>query len=179
MGEQNGFQFLIDKFCLKNKKQKSQVTFILDGEAVNPNMTPQSEDLEGGEILDVIIKEELNQINDQTKTPATNGKKANIHKRLSTTREVRETSSINTIMTIQTIRNKAKTRPKRFQVKQSDTIESLKKAYIQYYKNKGCKTVKFYYRDNLIRDGRNPATFTSLGIQEFDSIYAMENGKRY
>ena len=92
IGDRNAFRVLIQKFCQKNSKEEKDVSFILDGEKLNPNATPQREDLEGGEILDVIIIEKSNQ------STATG-----------TSRNVAVNSSIHgndEIITIKTIRNK-------------------------------------------------------------------------
>ena len=57
MGHKNHFEFLIQQFRNKNNTNNKKVKFILDGDTINPKASPMSEDLEGGEIIDVIIKE--------------------------------------------------------------------------------------------------------------------------
>lgn len=59
----------------------------------------------------------------------------------------------------------------------TDPLSSLQADYTKYYKSKGCKTVRFYFKDAHLGDtGR---ALRELGVGDGDVIYAMENGKAY
>ena len=68
-------------------------------------------------------------------------------------------------------------RQKAWKMTNTDQIAKLQSEYVKYYKSKGCKTVKFYFRNSLIQDITR--TFRDLGISNGDMIYAMENGMAY
>jgi len=68
-------------------------------------------------------------------------------------------------------------KPKQFRLYSTDTFVTLREGYVKYYKKKGCRTVKFYFRNSLIADINK--TFIESGVRNMDSIYAIENGKKY
>ena len=57
----------------------------------------------------------------------------------------------------------------------TDPLSHLKAEYEKYYKPKGCKTVKFYFRNSLLGDASR--TLRELGIGDKAMVYAIENGK--
>ena len=59
----------------------------------------------------------------------------------------------------------------------TDPLSTLHDEYMKYYKSKGCKSVKFYFRNALVQD--LSVSFRDLGVADGDMIYAMENGKAY
>jgi len=153
IGDLNTFELLMLRFCQKNNKNENQVTFLLDGDKLNAKATPKGEDLEGGEIIDVLVKGQY--------TPPV----------------VSPLMDQNEIITVRTIRNKTKFTPKHFKVKRSDTILTLKKQYQKFYRGRGCQSVLFYFQNKVIDDGKNAVSFQSLGIKNMDCIHAMENGQ--
>lgn len=165
MGETDNFSSLLKQFCSKNSLSEDTVCFTLDGEILNPIATPKGEDLEGGEILDVLVKETKQQITvDGSSLPFSNLK------------DTSDQSFENSFIDIFTVRNLGKTRPKKFNVNKCDVVKKLKQEYMKVYKSKGCKSVKFYFRDQLLQEN---ASLGSLMVQNEDKIFAMENGRKY
>jgi hypothetical protein len=56
-------------------------------------------------------------------------------------------------------------------------MSELKKDYINYYKSKGCKQVKFYFNNTHISEEKK--SLLQLGITDEAKIFAMENGAPY
>lgn len=147
IGEKDPLQKAVDQFCVTKKCSQTEAIFLLDGEPLSMKATPEGEDLEGGEIIDVVWKQ-------KTKNE-TRGRP----------------------ITVQTIRNKATHQPKKFRLNQFDTVVKLKRGYMEYYKNKGCKTVKFYFDNKHVSDEN--ATLASLGVGEMGTFHAVENGQSF
>lgn len=68
-----------------------------------------------------------------------------------------------------------KYRPKSFKLFNTDTLKELKTKYIDYYKAKGCRSVRFYFGNELVSDDHK--SFDSLGLSEMAIFHAIENDK--
>jgi len=163
------FQILIDKFHHKNSAYVGNSKFLLDGGILDPNGTPEGEDLEGGEMIDVkvnLVTQEKSKgsivacdAQAQTLVPQPNlPRKEIIH--------------------VQTIRNNTNSaKPKKFRIYSTDKLSKLKEGYMKYYKKRGCRRVRFYFKNTLIEDINK--AFVELGVGNMDSLVAMENGRKY
>jgi len=176
LGPNQPFRILMDRFYAEQQRRKSmnnttaattvsnngtdqqdlvsgkECKFEFDGEVLDPNGTPKGEDLEGGEMVDV----------------TTVAKKAQEKERIRS-REV---------ITVVTIRNNITTQhPKKFKLYSTDTFAKLKEGYVGYYRKKGCRSVKFYFNNNFIKDTHK--TFFESGVRNMDSIAAIENGRKF
>mmetsp|Transcript_52702 Transcript_52702/g.63519 ORF Transcript_52702/g.63519 Transcript_52702/m.63519 type:complete len:675 (+) Transcript_52702:114-2138(+) len=160
------FETLINSFRRRNSKNSGNSSggsylFILDGEKLNPFSTCIDEDLEGGEMIDVTFKE----------TVSASQSAENVSKR--------NFGSLEDItpISIQTIRNKCKTRPKKFKLRKCDTLDTLRKEYIAYYRSKGCRKVRFYLRHKLLEKCND--SLESLGLIDMDKLDAIENDRAF
>ena len=66
-----------------------------------------------------------------------------------------------------------KYRPKSFKLFNTDSVMELKTQYIEYYKAKGCRSVRFYFNNELVADDQK--SFESLGLSEKSIFHAIEN----
>lgn len=159
----DSFQTCMDSFCKKNLvADPGQVSFVLDGGKIDMRCTPENEDLEGGEIIDVLWNKQ-NDTRTEKLCPVVQAPQPHVPIDV-------------TPITIKTKRN-MQDRSKQFRIHQEDTLLKLKQGYMKYYKAKGCRNVKFYFKTLWLQN--ESATLSSLGLSDNDIIYAMENGKPY
>lgn len=200
------FRILIQKFHNRplspstTPENLADCKFEFDGEVLNPLATPEDEDLEGGEMIDVTTAVKATK---KKKKQQDNGLRRNATR--SSTRSLPayndnddddDCQVVREIITVQTSRNnhiipligiymasaacitQSKTgKPKRFRLYSTDTFETLKEGYVKFYKKKGCRNVKFYFKNSLIVDIKK--TLAESGVENMDSICAIENGKKY
>mmetsp|Transcript_23861 Transcript_23861/g.35474 ORF Transcript_23861/g.35474 Transcript_23861/m.35474 type:complete len:93 (-) Transcript_23861:123-401(-) len=77
-----------------------------------------------------------------------------------------------------TLRNNVQSaRTKKFRLSNDSTIQKMKQGYIKYYRKKGCSSVIFYHNNKQITDLKQ--TFVTLGINDMDTVIAMENGRKF
>jgi len=181
------FQTAMDHFCTKRKVAVAQCKFIFDGESLHPNGTPEGLDLEGGEMIDVKLPAvpAVSAVTAASATArsvqATRAKRGGPAARVNPfakSSSARASTAPAAKISIQTNRNlNSNTRQKTWKVTNTDAFSQLQLEYTKYYKSKGCKTVKFFFRNDLVQDMTR--TFRDLGVGDKDMIYAMENGKAY
>ncbi len=81
-------------------------------------------------------------------------------------------------LTIFVVRNNKAPKPKKFKLLPTDKVIKLKEGYITHYRNKGCRSVKFYLRGSPIED-EGKITFETLNILPTERVIAMENGRKF
>ena len=69
-------------------------------------------------------------------------------------------------------------RQKTWKLTNTDPLSKLQMEYLKYYKSKGCKAVKFYFKNELVSHNLTK-TLRDLGVGDTDVVYAMENDKAY
>jgi len=150
---------------------------------LNPLATPEDEDLEGGEMIDVTTavkatKKKKKQQDNGLRRNATRSSTRSLPAYNDNNDDDDDCQVVREIITVQTSRNNSKTgKPKRFRLYSTDTFETLKEGYVKFYKKKGCRNVKFYFKNSLIVDIKK--TLAESGVENMDSICAIENGKKY
>ncbi len=184
------FQPVFETFAQRrNVSSVSQCKFVFDGETLRPSTTPEHLDLEGDEIIDVMVTEAARP------APAAQGTAiqstaraavAAVSAAIQSTARVAATAvsastttaSPPVMITIETNRNQNKNpRQKKWKLHDTSLVTKLKTDYTKYYKSKGCKKVKFYIRNQLITN--ESQSLRELGIRNGDMVYAIENGRAY
>jgi hypothetical protein len=69
---------------------------------------------------------------------------------------------------------KTRGRPKKFKLYSTDSLRKISEAYLKYYGKKGCNTVVFYNNRSPIKN--EGLSLAELGLNDLDTIVAMENG---
>jgi len=199
------FSVLVDDFCKKKNVIHSECKFTFDGCILNINSTVEDEDLEGGEIIDVVVDEgvlkqgKLNESTDKISSTfpskitrnQTDMQKKVLKTTESSCRNIpkpvqpmvfsvddNSVESLSTMVTVQTIRNNnTQFKPKKFRLYLRDSIFRLKEGYLRYYKKKGCRSVCFYFKNiPILNETQN---LRSLGVCDMAVLHAIENGKTY
>ncbi|KAL9179623.1 hypothetical protein ACHAXT_008913 [Thalassiosira profunda] len=165
------FQSAMAQFAQKRNVSLATCKFIFDGEVLQPTMTPEGLDLEGGEIIDVKIPDGGAQ---QPPPSGTFGSMLSWAGRGAAARPVAPPAMIS----FQTNRNQNKgTRHKTWKLSNTDSFATLKAEYMKYRKS-GCSRVTFYFRNAAISDVEI-RSLRDLGIGDGHMLYAMENGAAY
>eukprot|EP00568_Trieres_chinensis_P012217 CAMPEP_0183302560 /NCGR_PEP_ID=MMETSP0160_2-20130417/8296_1 /TAXON_ID=2839 ORGANISM="Odontella Sinensis, Strain Grunow 1884" /NCGR_SAMPLE_ID=MMETSP0160_2 /ASSEMBLY_ACC=CAM_ASM_000250 /LENGTH=286 /DNA_ID=CAMNT_0025465341 /DNA_START=33 /DNA_END=893 /DNA_ORIENTATION=- len=186
------FQLMINEFCLKTGVPSAECKFNFDGNLLRPSDTPVSLDIEGDEIIDVVIQKsglarEASIFTAKSSTPS-------LHPELSSSAQSTSANCVTSqeeitgsdvtsvgrekdVVAILVLRNGHSAKPKKFRLYHSDTIGKLKQGYKTVYKNRKCRSVAFYLNDSKIQN--DTATLFSLGLKDMDSLVAMENGRKY
>jgi len=170
------FRSVMARFAERRKVAVDRCKFVFDGEALPPTSTPEELDLEGEEIVDVVVMEEgggggAKKLNGGVVSGQGEGKAIS---RAGAAASAAPPTSIS----IKTNRNRNNNpRQKTWKFHDTDPLSKLKADYIKLYKSKGCRTVKFYFSNEVLGDMAK--TFQDLGIGEGDVVYAMENNKAY
>jgi len=199
------FRSAMASFAEKRQVTVAQCKFIFDGEDLRPMDTPEGLDLEGGEIVDVVMPEKpagnpvssasvaakkpsavraaVESTNNSNSRARTSPRRARTSPPRARTSPRRATASPPANappakISVKTNRNRNKApKQKTWKLVDTDTLSKLKEDYVKLYKSKGCRSVKFYFENQLLQDVTK--TFRELGIGEGDMMYAMENGKVY
>jgi hypothetical protein len=184
------FQTLMEKVCITNKVEEKDCKFQFDGQALNPRGTPEDEDLEGGEMIEVRIDPNAMEAgkSERANMVATNGSRPS---GASDTRCIPQagTRNIQTIefpnkytasgktITVLVLRNNVQARTRKFKVTDNMVLLTLKLGYLNLHGKKGCKSVTFYHNKRPLTDFSK--SFADLGIRDMDILAAMENGKDF
>lgn len=183
------FQQVFETFAQRRNVSVAQCKFVFDGETLRPSTTPEHLDLEGDEIIDVMVTEAARPPSaaqgtaiQSTARAAVTAVSAAIQSTARAAATAVSSASATTsppvMITIETNRNQNKNpRQKKWKLHDTSLVTKLKVDYIKYYKSKGCKQVKFYIRNQAITN--ESQSLRDLGIRNGDTVYAMENGKAY
>lgn len=170
LGKKSQFSILMNAFCVEKKVQSSDCSFMFDGELLSSTSTPACEDLEGGEIIDVKMKDvqkgTSSKLVSQPKTVKIIAEQKN--QAIMPQSVAKETK-----VTIYTRRNKTGVKKKKFQVSPYQTFLTLVDAYMTYYGPKGCNVVEFYVQENPVLEVSK--TFSELGIGDGTILDTVEN----
>mmetsp|Transcript_8389 Transcript_8389/g.11999 ORF Transcript_8389/g.11999 Transcript_8389/m.11999 type:complete len:420 (-) Transcript_8389:232-1491(-) len=202
------FQKIMDEFCGKNGVTLSDCKFTFDGDVLRPMNTPQQEDLEGDEIVDVMVDPNLlaapktttkstsasnpmpASSTSQTHTSSTSDRPLSLSSTSSASASVLSVSSSSTYratpargvpkkaIKIQTIRNNKKAARPK-QFRLYNT-DTIGKLRKGYIDYYKSKGCQNvqFYFTNALIKD-DMATLESLGVREMSTLYAIENGKKY
>jgi len=170
------FQPVFETFAQRrNVSSVSQCKFVFDGETLRPSTTPEHLDLEGDEIIDVMVTEAARPAHAAVSAAIQSTARAAA---TAVSASTTTTTSPPVMITIETNRNQNKNpRQKKWKLHDTSLVTKLKTDYTKYYKSKGCKRVKFYIRNQLITN--ESQSLRELGIRNGDMVYAIENGRAY
>eukprot|EP00956_Cyclotella_meneghiniana_P001164 scaffold1327_cov65-Cyclotella_meneghiniana.AAC.3 len=156
------FRHAMEVFAAKKKCSVADCKFLFDGEVLKATTTMESLELEGDEIIDVqLTVAALNPLSMQD----VDGDVI-----MADAAAVRAA-----VISVKTVRNQTKAKPKTWKISTADKISKLKLDYTKHYKT--CKQVKFYFNNSCINV--ETKSLMELGITDGTVLYAMENGKPY
>jgi len=156
------FRHAMEVFAAKKKCSVADCKFLFDGEVLKATTTMESLELEGDEIIDVqLTVAALNPLSMQD----VDGDVI-----MADAAAVRAA-----VISVKTVRNQTKAKPKTWKISTADKISKLKLDYTKHYKT--CKQVKFYFNNSCIN--AESKSLMELGITDGTVLYAMENGKPY
>lgn len=188
------FRALLERFSEKNGGAPiAKCSFVFDGERLRPEGTPGEVDMEGDEIVDVVVDESLlvadaaeGTAAARPEAPTRAAPSASAPERPPPPPSRPPQSSARTTpervpITVQTIRNngKANVRPKKFRLYSTDPLSKLKSGYVEHYKKKGCRKVTFHREGSREPIRNESSTLSDLGVRDMDVLRAVENGRKY
>mmetsp|Transcript_52019 Transcript_52019/g.156118 ORF Transcript_52019/g.156118 Transcript_52019/m.156118 type:complete len:709 (-) Transcript_52019:125-2251(-) len=199
----DAFRVLIDDFCSQNALTSTDCKFKFDGELLRTNQTPLQLDVEGDEIIEVLVSESVlataqssslagnsrlpssksePTLSRQSTRSAPSSRLNSAYTRSDNCSSVGSSpprsllsDSSKIVVSIQIMRNNDSKKSKKFKLYSNDTLDKLREGYKKYYKKRGCRSVEFYLHGAKLN---KKSTVESLGLREMDVIVAMENGKK-
>ncbi len=194
-------------FYQKYGVTENDCKFEFDGCPLESQATPDGEDCEGDEVIDVKVDEAAlakgkknavapvqappiiasttrtaSSVKSVPLVQAPMGGNGSTSRQSSTANDITSAtepseSTQREPLAIFVVRNNKAPKPKKFKLLPTDKVIKLKQGYINHYKKKGCRSVKFYLRGSPIED-EGVITFETLNILPTERVIAMENGRK-